>query len=327
MNELDLIRGFRAADAASASADVRSAARQRLSAHISPPDPPQRRWLLPAGGLAIAAAAAVTIALTSGVQERELAPGDAAAALNQAAEAAEQRGLPVLRSGDYFYRRSRHAYRSISADGPEGTWTIMVPGESESWSARDASGRLVARPYGRPTFPTARDRARWIAAGRPPQSTRRTDTRVAGEPKPWYLNDEAMSYRELLALPTDPTALRAHLRKAAGDSGFSPDAETVTLITDMLRDNPVPSRLRAALFRAMALVPGVRFQGEMEDRLGRGGVGVSYDDEDGIRQLLIFDPDTSAVLEERMTSARSGKLVGYRVVVESGVVHSTRERP
>jgi hypothetical protein len=330
VNELDLIRAFRATEGtpAAAAGDARADARRRLTAHIAPPERPRRRWLVPAGGLAVAAAAAVAIALTSGVEDRRVAPGDAAAALNQAADAAEQgRGLGVLGPGDYFYVRTRHAYPSTSVDGPEGTWSIVQPAETESWSARDASGRQIGRPHGRPSFPTPRDRERWIAAGRPAQGVPRTDQRVPAQANPWYLNDRAMSYRELLALPTDPAALRAHIREAAGDSGSSPDAETFTLIADMLRDNPVPSRLRAALYRALALVPGVTLRGELEDRLGRAGVGVSYDDEDGIRQLLIFDPRTAAVLEDRMTLLRERRLLGYRIVVDSGVVGSVRERP
>ena len=329
MNELDLIRAFRATERVPAApGGAHAGARRRLTAHIAPSEPRRRRWLLPAAGVAVAAAAALALALTSGVEERRVAPGDAAAALNQAADAAEEAGgLGVLGAGEYFYVHVREAYLSTSTDGPEGSWSILAPAELESWSTRDAAGRRLGRAFGRPSFPTDRDRERWIAAGRPPQTVTRTDTHVRAQAKPWYLNDQAMSYRELLALPTDPAALRAHIREAAGDSGSSPDAETFTLIADMLRDNPVPSRVRAALYRALALVPGVTLRGELKDRLGRAGVGVSYDDEDGIRQLLIFDPRTAAVLEDRMTLLRGRRLLGYRVVVDSGVVGSTRERP
>lgn len=329
MNELDLIRAFRTTEGASEPVGgARSAARQRLTTHISPPAPPRRRWLLPAGGVAVAATVAVALALTSGVEERQVAPGDAVAALNKAADAAEHGGgLGVLAADEYYYVRVREAFLSTSADGPEGTWSILVPGEFESWSARDASGRQRGRPVGRPSFPSDRDRERWIAAGRPSQAIPHTDAPVKRQRDPWYLGDHPMSYRELLALPTDPEALRSHIRDAAGDSGSSPDAQTFTLIADTLRHNPVPARLRAALYRAMALVPGVVFRGDIQDRLGRAGLGVSYDDEDARRQLLIFDPDSSAVLEERVTHVRSGELIGYRVVVDSGVVRSTRERP
>jgi hypothetical protein len=329
VNELDLIRTFRPDDDSPYPAGAaRVEARRRLAAHVAPPKRQRRRWLLPAGGVAIAAAGAVAIALTSGVEERRVAPPDAVAVLKQAAEAAERRGgTGVLGRGDFLYVRTRQAFRSTSTDGPEGPWSVLLPVETESWFARDASGRQRSHPYGRPSFPTPRDRERWIAAGRPRQTATPTDSRVQAQANPWYLNDQAMSYRELAALPTDPEALRLHIRAAAGDSGASPDAETFTLIADMLRDNPVPARLRTALYRAMALVPEVTFRGKMMDRLGRPGVGISYDDEDGIRQLLIFDPLTAAVLEDRSTGMRSGRLIGYRVVVDTGIVGSIHVRP
>jgi len=56
--------------------------------------------------------------------------------------------------------------------------------------------------------------------------------------------------------------------------------------------------VRAALYQAAALIPGVRLLGIVRDHLGRRGLGVAYDSH-GIRHELIFNPHTSALMGEQ----------------------------
>jgi hypothetical protein len=60
----------------------------------------------------------------------------------------------------------------------------------------------------------------------------------------------------------------------------------------------VPARLRAGLYGALALVPGVELVGDVTDRAGRHGTAVAFT-EVGMRDELIFDPATSEMLAER----------------------------
>jgi hypothetical protein len=70
--------------------------------------------------------------------------------------------------------------------------------------------------------------------------------------------------------------------------------------------------LRAALYRMIKGLPGIKYLGPMTDRLGRPGVGVGLDAH-GVRDELIFDPATSAVLqEESVVVARRGVRFGAR---------------
>ena len=70
--------------------------------------------------------------------------------------------------------------------------------------------------------------------------------------------------------------------------------------------------LRAALYRMIKGLPGIKNLGPMTDRLGRPGVGVGLDAH-GVRDELIFDPGTSAVLqEESVVVARRGVHYGAR---------------
>jgi hypothetical protein len=43
----------------------------------------------------------------------------------------------------------------------------------------------------------------------------------------------------------------------------------------------------------------VQFLGNVEDRLGRSAIGVAFTEHTGMRQELLFDPDTAEVLNER----------------------------
>jgi hypothetical protein len=81
----------------------------------------------------------------------------------------------------------------------------------------------------------------------------------------------------------------------------------------------------------------VELLGEVEDPVGRVGIGIAYTDERrGTTHELIFDPGTSALLGERDLLARSGAYgfeaplgttVGYAAYLESKVVDSVGERP
>ena len=74
-------------------------------------------------------------------------------------------------------------------------------------------------------------------------------------------------------------------------------------------ESPAPARLRAGLYRALALVPSVQLVGQVRDRAGRTGTGVAFT-EVGLRHELIFDPQTSEMLAERevVVDARKAQL-------------------
>jgi hypothetical protein len=75
--------------------------------------------------------------------------------------------------------------------------------------------------------------------------------------------------------------------------------------------------LRAALYRALKEVPGIRYLGRVRDRLGRPAIGIERT-EHGSRRELLFDPDTSAMLAERVVAVDTPK--GYGGTVPKGTV-------
>ncbi|HEX9357900.1 MAG TPA: CU044_5270 family protein [Streptosporangiaceae bacterium] len=84
------------------------------------------------------------------------------------------------------------------------------------------------------------------------------------------------TYRFLQSLPTDPHTLLNMIYAATKGQGQSPDQEAFTTIGDMLREAIAPPDVGAALYRAAALIPGVRVIPHATDILGQSGIGVQF---------------------------------------------------
>jgi hypothetical protein len=67
--------------------------------------------------------------------------------------------------------------------------------------------------------------------------------------------------------------------------------------------------VRAALFRAIARIPGVRLKADSVDAAGRHGVAVTRT-KDGVREELIFDAATHRYLGDRDVVTRSSEQLG-----------------
>jgi hypothetical protein len=209
---------------------------------------------------------------------------------------------------------------------------MLLPSEVETWVSFDDSLRgRIRKVLGKPRFVSADQRAGWVAAGSPPLS------------RPGQVEDSAVSGSGMAfdasELPTDPAELREMIeaREIRGVSGPPGEAETFTLIGDMLRRTYLPAETRAALYELTAELPGVELLGEVRDPVGRAGIGVAFtDSKDRTRRELIFDPRTSALLGERESivgsaaygfKAPPGTTIGYAAYLESKVVDSVGEKP
>jgi hypothetical protein len=84
------------------------------------------------------------------------------------------------------------------------------------------------------------------------------------------------TYRFLQSLPTNPHTLLNMIYAATKGEGQSPDQEAFTTVGDMLREAIAPPDVSAALYRAAALIPGVRVIPHATDILGQPGIGVQF---------------------------------------------------
>lgn len=101
-------------------------------------------------------------------------------------------------------------------------------------------------------------------------------------------------------LPRDPYLLLNHIYRVTLGAGPSPDGEALVFIADTLRQGTAPADLRQALLQAATLIPGVTVIDEQANLDGVTGVAIGrMEDNNGLRQELIIDPDTGRLLGER----------------------------
>lgn len=262
------------------------------------------RLLLAGGALLTACAVAGAIALTSGIDAGQVTPtpATAAEALTQAASAAEHHAAPFPRDDQFYFVRSHttNLVTSASGDHADTIPTALVTKERSIWTSIERSGRLEERITAT-RFATRADEKKWEALGRPSLAATpaSSGTPMPIEPLRQYrLGSIPLTRQQMLDFPTDPQTIYRRLRAEVGNRGNSPDGEVFTELGDALRESPAPAELRGAIYRTLALVPGIQLIGTVTDRAGRTGTAVALS-ERGVRQELIFDPETSEMLAER----------------------------
>ncbi|MFF4985557.1 CU044_5270 family protein [Streptosporangium saharense] len=155
---------------------------------------------------------------------------------------------------------------------------------------------------------------------------------------------------KLAALPTDPDRLLAHVKgdrhwatKPEGDPGDRehPDARAFRVLSVYLdQEVPVPPKLAAAIFRALARIPAVRTYTGVRDALGRPGIGIVYEpgapgapgvgvgyDEKGevvSRSYIVLDPTTYRYLGRRVDYLRD-EIINGEVAFRKGSFYASAE--
>jgi hypothetical protein len=101
-------------------------------------------------------------------------------------------------------------------------------------------------------------------------------------------------YPTLAGLPTDPKALLDWLR-----SRELSDEDSFAACSSMLRDNVLPPSVKAALLRALALIPGVTQSSKPVDFDGRPAIAVGLVRDGWLREDILLDPATHEFLGGR----------------------------
>ncbi|MEU9388269.1 CU044_5270 family protein, partial [Streptomyces sp. NPDC048279] len=192
-----------------------------------------------------------------------------------------------------------------------GTKSLLVSGENS-----------VTEPM------TAADRDRWKAAGSPHTvvaevgiksgtakiaytvgSGHPTLMRTSVDDKIYAVGPNNVSYQDLRALPSTTAGLRRYLEALyaqdnGADGGTSGRGSWMLRQAGNLITMPVKPGVRAAAYRVMAGLPGVRVVGHVTDPLGREGVGVEFPDAyptplGTTRERLVVDPSTGSMLSDQ----------------------------
>lgn len=279
----------------------------------------RRHWPLAVAATAAVAVVAIVASVVLPSGETGGASPAAAAVLRHAAlAAARQQAVAPPTAGQFVYTKSEGVVENTTVPAGGRAYNVFQTMIRESWIAPDGSGR-IHQVEGQARLATPADRAAWIADGKPNlnDGSGNEDT---------TLDPGGLSYVDLSNLPTDPAALKQLIESRSIEGGPSGDAETFTIIGDLLRETYAPPGVRSALYTIASELPGVELIGATHDHLGRLGTGVAYVSH-GFAHELIFDPQTSALLSEQTVDEQSGSVLDWTCYLSSGVVDSTTATP
>ncbi|MFC6881665.1 MULTISPECIES: CU044_5270 family protein [Actinomadura] len=317
MDDLKMIRELRS-PAATMPAAVEDSVRDRLRAMAAEPAPPERR---PAarrtvlrvglvGGLAVATAAGVTVVQTVGGSKSGVQLAGAAELGDRAARAAE--AAPYQAPGPKQWVYSRF----LSAGGYDmNTWWKGVDlgkkqETSEMWNRVDGKSSAYISMKGElRVIGESGDLAKKGSGG--PAATM-----VGGGP--------LYNLGNYHTLPTDPDALLRRLQNSrypnqVGETG----PEDVFEMMSHILDDPSPPKLRAAVFRALPKLRGVRLRHDVADAAGRRGEAFAFVDGLGERVSIILEPRTYRYLGTRQEVARPREVTldgGKKITTRPGTV-------
>lgn len=290
----------------------------------------RRRAALACAVAAVVAAALILPTLHWGTSTPP-ASAAAAAALNKAADAASTIGAmdDVLKPGQYRYIDTDAWYMAMSS-GTDGKmqFAVLQQSRTQQWVPADWHDNWMERR-------SSTGAQKWIVGTEAEAKAAGMDPNAVPPPTPPEMKGPCQNYFDdmctsaggwqeptkawMAALPRDPAALYARLAADTKGHGSDPNTEMLVYATDALRTGLLPADVRAALYRALAKVPGM----EIADSTANldGTVGVAFGIEDAsTRDETIIDPATGAFIGEREISTEAaagiptGTVTGYTAV-------------
>ena len=246
----------------------------------------------------------------------------------------------------------------------KGAFAAFNTWQEEEWESPGGPtrSRWVADP---PKFLSAAEQSRWEAAGSPLPGSFDCDKSCFPGAKIIELrpgvtdveNPQSPNFPDNSELPTEPKALRLAIeqRQISGTSGSGEpptdsinSGQVIAELWDILDKPNTTPELRAAIFGAIAELPGIELNRNAVDLVGRSGYALSFESTSsssygeqmpGKRVEYIFDPETSDILGRREVITDPEKLLpwaqgipagtAWREVayLRSGVVDSNHARP
>ncbi|MEU7854059.1 CU044_5270 family protein [Nonomuraea sp. NPDC049141] len=301
------------------SHDTYSAARAALLQEVTAAVPRRaRRFRLPRSGGRVLAVGALAVAITmvavvvgnpGGVDvPRPIVPGlampaaNAQVLLHKAAAVARDRPFTAPRPDQWIYMETRLQGVDNAAPGEVQTpETPLKTTVDRAWTRADGKvlvtfegGKMVRSPTG---------------GGMPPTS-----------------------FAKVAALPTDPDALLAWLYGNMGDHGEKRDVIAYRLLGSLLNNNLVPPAQEAAVYQAMAKIPGVTVNPDAVDVAGRPALAVGAIEDGWVGHEILLDRTTYTYLGERAvaiadyTSPEKGTTTnGDQKIVTLGDSHTIKK--
>ncbi|MET4004788.1 hypothetical protein ABIB48_003533 [Arthrobacter sp. UYCu511] len=259
---------------------------------------------------------------------RGAATAQAAEVLNNAAALTIKTSDPVLLPGQYLKIDSTNLWLSIygvqDASGIVGSnttveWldtekmTMYVPANRDQEWVWDRSGRIPTTFFSEQAKEIAMAQAKDI--GDASEHLRAANGAFYDSPSSFP------SQKELEGYSRDPRMLLNGIYLKTIGSGQSVDGEALVWIADVLRTGLVPADLRAALYKAAALIPGVSVTDNQATLDGQSGVAIGrVEGASNIRQDIIIDPATGQLIGERQVALEAtgtvpaGATIGWTTI-------------
>lgn len=130
----------------------------------------------------------------------------------------------------------------------------------------------------------------------------------------------------MVKMPREPSALRDYFYDSYTDGSASIDEDVWVRITDLLRTGEVPADLRAALYKVIALIPGVEIIDHQAALDGRTGVALGRVEPargSDRREEIIIDPKTGLVIGERAVTLDQLGEIPPGTVISSASIKTT----
>ncbi|MFH8533951.1 CU044_5270 family protein [Streptomyces tendae] len=295
-------------------------------------------------GVALAAVAASAVVVStldsdsSGVRPSQASPQSSSVAAGTDPSASDVR-LQLLSvakkartgtaEGTYWQTTTRS--EDVNVVGEEGALFAVRTTSTDEWSVgvRPGTHSLMVMGLDAQTAPrTGADKARWQAAGSPGTvqaavigdeeggtlgytmgTSRPTVVRTDADDKIYALGPQNVTYQDLRELPSDSGKLRRALEEMYAQDRSAeagPDRTAYVLRQAVgLVTMPVKPAVRAAAYRVMADLPGVRALGDVTDPLGREGAGFAFPGAastplGAVEQRLVVDPATGELLSDQL---------------------------
>ncbi|MEU6029491.1 CU044_5270 family protein [Streptomyces tauricus] len=220
--------------------------------------------------------------------------------VNVVAPAGDKDQLLAVRttSTDKWSVGVRPGTRSLMVSGLDGVTEPRTAADEAHWRAAGSPGTLQAEVSGNEQGGTL---GYTMGTRRP--MVMRTDA----DDKIYALGPQNITYQDLRELPSDSGKLHRELERlyaqdSGADTGVGRTAYVLRQAANLIT-MPVEPAVRAAAYRVMAELPGVRGLGRVTDPLGREGVGFTFPGTPStplgtVEQRLVVDPSTGEMLAE-----------------------------
>jgi hypothetical protein len=274
------------------------------------------RWAVPLAAVAVVGAVLWNVLTPDTIPaQRYVTSGSAHAVLMTAAQEAET----TTGTGRFWHARGE-TVQTLYRNHHGHRYQLFASTPTESWyptDRRDGIGVFGQAPPGVTLKPvTAADAVAYRADGSPaPNENAAAGVQVPDMPNGPDLAGELIYEGDPARLPADPARMRLAILKWMRDHGTMPAHPDAFLFREGAKlldagDRPQAPSTRAAVYRMLAGLPGVRGLGRVRDPLGRLALGVAMTERTSaygtLDWQLLIQPSSDTIVATRTVVLRHG---------------------